>query len=88
VNQQIAGLIVDFCWVEVKLIVETDGYRSHRGRAAFENDRDRDLKLRALGYQVVHLSYRQVFDVPHEVIAVLKPLLTVKVGSTTDPRAP
>lgn len=76
VNMPIGGLTVDFCWVEKRLIVETDGYQAHSGRAAFEDDRDRDLKLHALGFEVVHLSYRQVFDRPSEVVAVLKRSLT------------
>jgi very-short-patch-repair endonuclease len=71
VNMRIGQLTVDFCWVEEKLIVETDGYRSHRGRAAFEDDRARDLMLRALGYEVQRLSYRQVFHESAQVIAVL-----------------
>lgn len=37
VNMQIGAMAVDFCWVEARLIVETDGYRAHRGRQAFEN---------------------------------------------------
>jgi very-short-patch-repair endonuclease len=88
VNLRLTGLTVDFCWVEQRLIVETDGYRAHRGRTAFEDDHDRDLKLRALGFEVVRLSYRQVFDEPHEVIAVLKPLLTAKARSTAGSWAP
>lgn len=76
VNMPIGGLTVDFCWVGQKLIVETDGYQAHRGKAAFEDDRDRSLKLRAMGFDVQHLSYRQVFEEPDQVIAVLKPLLT------------
>jgi very-short-patch-repair endonuclease len=72
VNMQIESLMVDFCWVEQRLIVETDGYRYHRGRAAFEDDRTRDLKLRALGYEVLRLSYRQVRDESAEVGAVLR----------------
>jgi very-short-patch-repair endonuclease len=75
VNLQMGGLTVDFCWVERRLIVETDGYQSHRGRAAFEGDRKRDLELRARGFDVVRLSYRQVFERPAEVLVVLKPLL-------------
>jgi very-short-patch-repair endonuclease len=71
VNIRIGGLTVDFCWLGQKLIVETDGYQSHRGREAFEDDRARDLKLRALGYEVLHLSYRQVFDESAQVAAVL-----------------
>jgi very-short-patch-repair endonuclease len=71
VNMRIGGLTVDFCWVEQRLVVETDGYRYHRGRAAFEDDRARDLRLRALGYEVVRLSYRQVCDESAVVAPVL-----------------
>jgi very-short-patch-repair endonuclease len=68
---RIGSLIVDFCWMDRRLIVETDGYRYHRGRAAFEDDRARDLRLHALGYEVLRLSHRQVFDESAEVAAVL-----------------
>jgi len=71
VNMRIEALTVDFCWVEAKLVVETDGYRYHSGHAAFEDDRSRDLALRALGFEVVRLSHRQVFDEAAEVAAVL-----------------
>lgn len=76
VNMRIGALTVDFCWVEEMLIVETDGYQAHRGRAAFEDDRARDLTLRALGYEVQHLSYRQVFDEGERVAAILRAVLT------------
>jgi very-short-patch-repair endonuclease len=81
VNAKIGAMAVDFCWVERKLVVETDGYQPHRGREAFESDRARDLRLRGLGYEVVHLSYRQVFDEPREVLAVLEPALTDPTGA-------
>jgi len=71
VNMRIEALTVDFCWVEAKLVVETDGYRSHSGRTAFEDDRSRDLTLRALGFEVVRLSYRQVFNESASVAVVL-----------------
>lgn len=75
VNQRIGAMTVDFCWVEQGLVVETDGYRYHRGRQAFEDDRARDLRLRALGYQVMRLSYRQVVDEAPRVGAVLRAAL-------------
>jgi very-short-patch-repair endonuclease len=75
VNLQIGGLMVDFCWVEQRVIVETDGYRYHRGRAAFEDDRARDLRLRALGYEVLRLSYGQVLHDSAQVAAVLRSAL-------------
>lgn len=75
VNMRIEALTVDFCWVEQKVIVETDGYRAHRGRTAFEDDRARDLQLRGLGYEVIRLSYRQVFERSAEVSGVLQAAL-------------
>jgi very-short-patch-repair endonuclease len=82
VNMRIAGLTVDFCWVEQRLIVETDGYRAHRGKAAFEDDRNRDLKLRALGYEVLRLSHRQVFEEPQTALAVLQTAVSSVSGAT------
>lgn len=82
VNMRIGAMTVDFCWMEQRLIVETDGYKSHRGKAAFEADRARDLRLRALGYQVVRLSHRQVFDEPWSVLTALRPLLIPGAGAT------
>ena len=72
VNARIGSLTVDFLWRDRRLIVETDGYRYHRGRAAFEDDRARDLELRALGFEVVRLSHRQVMDEPERVAAILR----------------
>jgi very-short-patch-repair endonuclease len=81
VNLQVGPFTVDFCWVEQRLIVETDGYTSHRGREAFEIDRARDLRLRALGYQVQRLSYRQVVEEPERVADVLRALLMPSIGA-------
>lgn len=75
VNVRIGSLLVDFLWPDRRLVVETDGYRYHRGRFAFENDRAQDLELRALGYDVLRLTYRQVTDSPGEVCAVVKQAL-------------
>jgi very-short-patch-repair endonuclease len=72
VNVRVDSMLVDFLWRQRRLVVETDGYRYHRGRAAFEDDRRRDLRLRALGYDVIRLSGRQVADAPEEVAAVLR----------------
>jgi very-short-patch-repair endonuclease len=82
VNPRIGVFTVDFCWVERRLIVETDGYAAHRGRTAFEDDRARDLELRARGYDVLHLSHRQVFEEPDAVIAMLRPMLVHAARAT------
>lgn len=80
VNTRVGPLTVDFCWARARLIVETDGYRFHRGRAAFEDDRDRDLILSGFGYAVQHLSYRQVVHESARVAAVLRAKLK-RVGA-------
>lgn len=72
VNARVGTREVDFLWRNERLIVETDGYRYHRGRDAFEDDRERDLELRGLGFEVVRLSYRQVERESGSVARVLR----------------
>ncbi len=67
VNVLIAGREVDFLWRRQRLIVETDGFRFHRGSTAFEDDHERDLELRAAGFDVIRLTYRQVTIHPARV---------------------
>jgi very-short-patch-repair endonuclease len=55
------------------LVVETDGYRHHRTRAAFERDRARDTVLAAAGYRTLRFSYRQLTEDPRAVVAALRP---------------
>jgi very-short-patch-repair endonuclease len=72
VNVRVGRLEVDFLWREAMLVVETDGYRFHRGRAAFETDRDRDLALRAGGYAVIRLTHRQVSEQATRIAEILR----------------
>jgi very-short-patch-repair endonuclease len=72
VNQRIDRFEVDFLWRNHHLIVETDGYKYHRGHSAFLNDHDRDLNLRARGYEVIRLSEEQVANEPAFVATVLR----------------
>ena len=75
-NAPVGRFTADFLWQERALIVETDGYRYHRGRQAFEDDRKRDIELRMRGYEVVRLTYRQVLDDPARIAAMLGTLLS------------
>ncbi len=72
VNVRVGSLLVDFLWPEQQLVVETDGYRYHRGPVAFEDDRNRDLELRERGYEVLRFSYRQVTAEAERVAAALR----------------
>ncbi len=80
VNVRIGRYLVDFLWRERRLVVETDGYRYHRGRAAFDDDRARDLELRGLGYEVVRLSERQVNEEPGCVAETLRAAVPAPAG--------
>jgi very-short-patch-repair endonuclease len=64
VNVRVGPYLVDFLWRQQRLIVETDGFRFHRGRQAFDDDRSRDLELRLLGFEVIRLSAPQIRDQP------------------------
>jgi len=75
VNVRVNRFEVDFLWPDHRLIVETDGYTYHRGHAAFLNDHDRDLKLRALDYEVIRLSEKQLNEEPAFAAAVLRDAL-------------
>lgn len=70
------GFEVDFLWEEQRLIAETDGYRFHSTRTAFETDRRRDQLLLAAGFNVVRFTWRQITDSPREVVSTLRPLLS------------
>ena len=63
---------VDALWEDQRLVVELDGYESHRTRAAFERDRRRDADLRLAGYDVIRLTWRQVVDDGASVAALLR----------------
>jgi very-short-patch-repair endonuclease len=69
VNVVIGGMTVDFLWRDARLVVETDSYATHGGTIAFEDDRERDLRLRRLGYSVHHISERQLELEPAAVAA-------------------
>jgi len=75
VNVRVGHFLVDFLWRDRRLAVETDGYRYHRGRQAFRDDRSRDLELRARGFEVVRLSEDQIDEEPGRVADVLRELL-------------
>jgi very-short-patch-repair endonuclease len=78
VNVRVGTRIVDFLWREQLVVVETDGYRFHRGAQAFEDDHDRDLELRSLGYDIVRLTYRQVTTAPDLAISAVADSLQIR----------
>lgn len=82
VNVRVGAFLVDFLWRDQRLIVETDGYRPHRGRQAFEDDRARDVALKLRGYEVARFTYRQVMSDAAGVAAAVRGLLRRSIGET------
>jgi predicted transcriptional regulator of viral defense system len=65
----------DFLWREQRLVAETDGYRFHSSRRAFEHDRLRDQRLTLAGFTVVRLTWRQLSQEPERVLTTLENLV-------------
>jgi very-short-patch-repair endonuclease len=59
-NVKLLGFEVDMLWPEQRVVVEADGYDTHRHPAAFERDRRRDQVLQAAGYHVIRVTWRQL----------------------------
>lgn len=68
-----AGCRVDLL-VGDRLVVEVDSRAHHTGMESYASDRERDLRLRSLGYIVVRLTYQQVV---HDWPAVEQSLLAM-----------
>lgn len=60
INVRVGGFTVDFLWRPHRLVVETDSYEYHHGEVAFEDDHERDLALRRLGFTVLRYTGRQL----------------------------
>ena len=70
-NARVGRYEVDALWPAHRLIVEVDGYAFHGSRAAFERDRVRDTELSLAGYEVHHVTWRQLTETPEAVVARL-----------------
>jgi very-short-patch-repair endonuclease len=80
VNVSIDRYVVDFLWRAQSLIVEVDGWKSHRTRSAFEDDRVRDANLALRGYRVVRFTWRRITNDPATVAQTIRSLLAFDDG--------
>jgi very-short-patch-repair endonuclease len=78
-NARAAGWEVDAFWPAQRLIVEIDGWRYHRTRRRFEDDRRKDAALTVAGYRVVRITARRLRHEPYSVSAQLGALLSVRL---------
>jgi very-short-patch-repair endonuclease len=75
VNVQVGPYEVDFLWRNRRLIVETDGFATHGGRVAFGRDKERDARLRTMGYSVQRFAYPHIVEQAGFVADVVRTLL-------------
>jgi very-short-patch-repair endonuclease len=71
VNTTVEGKEVDFLFEPARLIVETDSWRYHKTRRAFENDRARDALTTAAGYRTLRVTDRRLTNDPAAVAAAI-----------------
>ena len=71
VNAHVGPLEVDFLFPRERVVVETDGWRVHGHRAAFERDRRRDAELARAGYRSLRFTHRQIANEPGAVAATV-----------------
>jgi very-short-patch-repair endonuclease len=88
VNVRVGPHLVDFLWRDQMLVVETDGYIYHRGRAAFEDDHATDLSLRGLGYDVMHIADTQMDEEPELIADLLRARLALSRSHSPEARHP
>jgi very-short-patch-repair endonuclease len=87
VNVRVGRYEVDFLWRDQRVVLEVDGYAYHGNRRAFEKDRERDATLAAWGYVVLRVTWRQIVDAQHAVVARIAATLALAGRSGPgDPR--
>ncbi len=74
-NVLIERVEVDAAWPGRKPIVELDSWEYHRTRQAFEEDRKRDRRLKAAGWTVLRVTWRDL-DEPGRLAAELAVFLS------------
>jgi very-short-patch-repair endonuclease len=74
-NRPAGSKRVDCRWSEYDLTVELDGFRTHRSRHAWEQDRRREREAYARGDQFRRYTWGDVFEDPTAMLAELEQLL-------------
>jgi hypothetical protein len=68
----------DFVWHSQRVIVEVDGWETHRTRWAFKNDRRRDRVVRMHGWEPLRFTWDDVVNDPRHVEEVVVNALTAR----------
>jgi very-short-patch-repair endonuclease len=74
-NRRVHGRYVDCRWPEQRLTIELDGYRYHRTRHSWEQDRQREREARARGDEFRRFTWLDVDEEPGPMLGDLRSLL-------------
>jgi very-short-patch-repair endonuclease len=74
-NHPIHGMQVDAAWLRERLVVELDSWAFHADRGAFQEDRERDVRLARAGFTTVRFTYAHVTGRPAWVAETVRDLL-------------
>ncbi len=72
INVFVEGRLVDFFWPDRRVVVETDGYRYHNDRPAFERDHESTAALMAAGYIVLRATHRMIERDPATFLSLVR----------------
>lgn len=72
---------VDFLYRRARLVVEIDSDVHHTAKLDIESDRRRDEALRVGGFHVLRITEQQVWQRPHEAVALVRAALRVTAAA-------
>ena len=78
VNVMLDGHEVDVLWPRERVIVELDGWDTHRDRTSFHADRERDAAHAAAGYLTVRITWQRLHADPAREAARLRRILELR----------
>jgi hypothetical protein len=65
-------LVADVAFDAERVVIEVDGWSTHRERAAFERDRRAQTRLAATGWVVIRVTWRELVDSPERFLTLLR----------------
>jgi very-short-patch-repair endonuclease len=75
-NVLVEGFLVDCWWPQPRLVIEVDGYRFHKSRREFDENRLRDTKLQLAGIRVLRITQPRIEIAPLELVSDVRRALT------------
>jgi hypothetical protein len=86
----LGGYVLDALFVLEKVIVELDSWDFHKGKIAFETDRERDAETLARGFVTVRVTEERLEERPREEAQRLRAILEARRGGRAAawPQAP